>query len=475
MKKTVGLLIPVLLIIISCSPRINPEKPSFTVDDSQLDSLPNSEINIPIQVNLKPVYTMAEKSVDTLFTSPNYPDEWLYEGCDVRYKYSFRRSPLQIKASGTVLDLGFTGYYKIIGSTRVCVNGTAMSPWTPPCRCGFNEPERKVKVSFSNSVFVLPDYKVRLNFKRNEPEPLDKCEVCFWGTDITKQVIKGLKLELDAAKTNLDASYGMIDLRPKFLQVWDQLNKAYDLHGMGWLQINPRQFRLNNLFARNDSLLIFLGLTARPVIRFEKSVTPPQSMPNMGSMAGYSGFSIFLDAVLNYDSLTNILNRQLAGKQFEFDKGPVKKTFIIDECRLYGSGSDKFIIRVKFSGTNSGTVYLIGKPVYDNSTQVIEIKDIDFDIRSKNALLKAADWLFNKRISSEIAKQTRFELASYIDTARVNINRQLNREWVKGIRSYGLMNELRLIGIFPAKEALIIRSNCTGELSIKVESIDFSL
>jgi hypothetical protein len=198
-------------------------------------------------------------------------------------------------------------------------------------------------------------------------------------------------------------------------------------------------------------------------------------MPQMGSFSRYAGFSIFLDAVLNYDSLTNILNGKLSGKRFELDKGPVRKTFIIDECKLYGSGDDKFIIRVNFSGTNSGTIYFVGKPVYDNATHIIEVKDIDFDIRSKNALLKAADWLFNKRISNEIAKYTRFDLSSFIDSAKININKQLNREWVKGIRSNGSMNVINLIGIYPMKDQLIIRSNCTGDLSIKVESIDFSL
>jgi hypothetical protein len=85
-------------------------------------------------VNLKPMFLMAEKSVDTIFTSPNYPDGWMQEGCDTRYKYSFRRSPLKMVGSGNTLTIGFTGFYKIIGSTRVCVNGTVVSPWTPACK-----------------------------------------------------------------------------------------------------------------------------------------------------------------------------------------------------------------------------------------------------------------------------------------------------------------------------------------------------
>src|SRR5215210_5773870 len=88
----------------SSAQKINPANPDLSPGNFRLDSLPNSEINIPIQVNLRSMFQMAEKSVDTIFTSPNYPDGWMQEGCDTRFKYSFRRSPLQFKGTGTSLN-----------------------------------------------------------------------------------------------------------------------------------------------------------------------------------------------------------------------------------------------------------------------------------------------------------------------------------------------------------------------------------
>src|SRR5438034_5513665 len=369
-RKEIFFSLAIIFFLASCSHKINPAKPILPQTNFRLDSLPNSEINIPIRINLQPVYAMAEKNVDTVFTSPNYPDDWMEDGCDTRYKYIFRRGPLEMKASGTSLNLGFTGYYKIIGSTRVCVKGTVISPWTPPCKCGFIEPERRVNVSFTNSLSVLPDYKVKLSIKRNEPQPLDKCEVCFWGQDITKQVLKGLTTELDAAKEDMQVHYGIVDLKPRFQQVWNQLNKVYAIYGMGWLQINPQKIRINNLFAQSDSLNVYLGLSAKPVISFEKPPEQTSSVLNIGDFSHRTGFNIFLDAVLNYDSLGNILNQQVVGKQFNFNKGPVKKTFIIKDCKLYGSGNEKLIIKVKFSGTDDGIIYFVGNPVYDKETHI---------------------------------------------------------------------------------------------------------
>src|ERR1700738_2685316 len=152
-----------LFFFSSCSKKIIAEKPDLSRTQFHLDTLPESQINIPIQIYLKPIYSFAEKAVDTVFTSADWPEGWVQEGCDTRYRYIFRRGPLQIKTSGAVLGLGFTGYYKIIGSTRVCVNGVAISPWTPPCRCGFSEGERRVNVTFLNSFAILPNLKANLS------------------------------------------------------------------------------------------------------------------------------------------------------------------------------------------------------------------------------------------------------------------------------------------------------------------------
>ncbi len=469
------LLATLFISLLTSAQKINPEKPDLSPENFKLDSLPASDLNIPIQVNLKPFYAMAEKSVDTLFTSPKYPDDWVYDGCDTRYKYSFRRSKLQMTGSGNSLTIGFMGYYQIVGSTRLCVSGTAVSPWTPACRCGFNEPERRVNVSFTNSLNVSPDYKIGLAVKRNEPQALDKCEVCFWGQDITSSVLSGLTKELDASKKDMEKQYGSVDMKPRFQQVWDQLNKVYNLNGLGWLQINPQKARVNNLYISKDTLNVFLGLSAKPIVSFERPVEKRTSIPNLAPFSKQQGFSIFLDAVLSYDSLSMLMSQNVKGREFDFKKGFIKKKFIIDECKVYGGGFDKLIIKINFSGTNTGVVYLTGRPVYDVENRRIEVKDIDFDIKSKNILLGSADWLFDKKITKEISEQARFDLGQYIDTAKVNMNQQLNQEWIKGIRSTGNIKDIKLIGIYPMQQHLVIRSNCTGNLAVKVESINFTL
>ena len=77
--------------------------------------------------------------------------------------------------------------------------------------------------------------------------------------------------------------------------------------------------------------------------------------------------------------------------------------------------------------------------------------------------LNTSEWLFSRRIINEISKYTRFDLNSYIDSAKLSINQQLNHEWIKGISSFGQINDIQLIGIYPLGQSLVIRSNCTGD------------
>ncbi len=460
-----------VIILTSCSKKIIPEKPELARTNFNLDSLPESDINIPVQIALKPIYAIAEKNVDTLFTSPNWPNDWVQDECDVRYKYSFRRGPLQMSAAGTNLSLAFTGFYKIIGSTRVCVNGTVVSPWTPACSCGFDEGERKVNVSFNNSLTITPDLKAKLTIKPGEPKAIDKCTVCFWGQDITKEVVNGLKAQLDTAKRDIEKTFGNYDLRPKLQLLWNELNKAYNLNGMGWLLINPQKIRLNNLYAQNDSLNIFLGLSAKPVVSFEKLQDKVANVPNISDFSKRNGFNIFLDAILNYDSLSNIANSKMKDQRFDVAAG---KYIIVKNIELYGVDNANLIVKVDFEGSQKGTFYLTGKPAYDVASKTIEIKDLDFDIRSKNMLLKTAEWLFSKKIINELKKNTKFDLNTYMASAITSMNQQLNKEWVKGISSTGNIDELKIIRFYPLREHLIIRSNCSGSLSVKADVSNFS-
>jgi hypothetical protein len=438
-------------------------------------SLAESQIDIPISIDLKPFYAVAEKNIETVFTSPNYPNDWVLADCGTRYKYHFRRSPLQMTMSGTTLRLAFLGYYQIIGSTRVCANGTVLSPWTPACRCGFDEPERRVQIAFISNFSLMRNYILKTTIVRHEPKAFDKCEVCFWGKDITSTVINGIKQELDASKRAMEDSFGILSLRPYMQRVWNQLSETYAIPNIGYFSLQPTKLRINNMNAKNDMLNISIGLSATPVISFVKPEETVSVLPDVSKEKHTPGFNIFLEAALQYDSLSRVLNGYMAGKRFEVTEGLFKKHIVVQDVSVSGTDDGDLLIRMQFTGSFNGTALFTGKPLYKAETNSLEVKDLDYDLQTKNLFLKTAKWLFNKRIVDELKKYTSFELSSYYDTAATTINSWLNREWTKGIKGAGKVQSLKLIHVQALPQHLLLRSNCSGTLAIAVSEIELDL
>jgi hypothetical protein len=436
-----------------------------------IDSLPESQIDIPIQINLKPIYAIAEKNVDTVFTSVNYPDGWVQSDCATRYKYKFRRSPLKMSMNGTTLNLGFTGYYQIIGSTRACVGTTVISPWTPSCRCGFDEPERKVQVGFTSTFNLLSNHILQTKILLGEPKALDKCEVCFWGQDVTTSVMDGLKAELDLSKKIMEDSFGKFNLRPYLQRAWNMLSDVYYLPGVGYFNLHPKRLRMNQINAKNDLLNINIGLSATPRVSFARTDAIPTAVPDLGTVATPGGFNIFLEAALQYDSLSKVMNGMLSGKKFDLNDGLFKKHIIIKETVVSGDTTGNMRIKVDFTGSFNGTAWFTGKPEYNPETKTVEIRELDYELDTKNLLLITAKWLFNKRIVSELKKYTSFELSNYYQLASASLNEWLNKEWTPGVKGQGMVNELKLTTVTALPEHLLIRSNCQGKLSVVVNNI----
>lgn len=462
--------IAVFLFLLLAAGALRAQKTASRVS---IDSLPESVIDIPIQVNLKPIYALAEKNVDTVFTSPNYPDDWVQADCATRYKYHFRRSPLKMSVKGTTLSLGFTGFYQIVGSTRVCAGGTVLSPWTPGCRCGFDEPERRVNIGFTSAFQLRPNYVLNARISRSEPQALDKCEVCFWGQDITKDVMTGLKAELDASKKAMEDSFGNLNLRPYMQRAWNMLNDVYAIPNVGFFSLHPKKLRMQNINAQNDLLNINIGITATPVVSFARPAPQPSVIPDLSTANNPGGFNVYLEAALQYDSLSKVLNGYLENKRFDVSEGLFARHIIVKNTQVSADTVGNLLIQVDFTGSFDGTAYFTGKPHYNPEKKTIEVEELDYDLKTRNLLLKTAKWLFNKKIVSELKKYTVFDLSQYYDTASRTLNDWLNREWTPGIRGTGSVSELKLTALHALPEHLLIRSNCAGKLGVTVSEIRF--
>ena len=75
------------------------------------------------------------------------------------------------------VNIAFKGNYQIAGSKTVCAFDRQVSPWVSGS-CGFgNEPMRKVDITISSFLELLPQYQVRTTTKVDNIIAQDKCVV----------------------------------------------------------------------------------------------------------------------------------------------------------------------------------------------------------------------------------------------------------------------------------------------------------
>ncbi|MBL7726737.1 MAG: DUF4403 family protein, partial [Dinghuibacter sp.] len=197
------------------------------------------------------------------------------------------------------------------------------------------------------------------------------------------------------------------------------------------------------------------------------------TLPPLKGGVDTGGFKVYADLHLAYDSLSQVLNRYLAGTRIETEKGPLKKKYIdVDAASVLASGGNRLTLKVKVSGSVNGTVYLTGKPVTD-AQGWLTVQELDYDIATRNLLLGTAEWMLNKKITRKLNEMARFELNAYLQRFQQTMSQALNRDWGKGIRSTGRVNQFAVAEILPQPGYLFIRLLATGNMQLNLDELSF--
>ncbi len=448
---------------------LNPPRPDTTNRIAIINNtLLQSEIDIPLRMDLRPVYEFANRMIDTLYTSPNYPTEWVMQGCDTRYQYRFVRGPLQFKAVNNLLYVSFSGYYGLRGSTRVCTS-IGNTPWTPACSCGFGtEKPRRIDAGFVIQLKVLPDYKLGVQVNRSNPVPVDKCEVCFFAKDVTQSVVTQLRAELDSSISSFQRQLGTFSLRPYMQIAWDSLQAPYAMQTFGFLDVQPSALRIGQVQLRNDSLYASIGLSARPELKpvpnSEKKPLPP-----LTDFVQRSGFRLYVAQSLPYNYLSSIANAQMAGKEFQAGKGLFKKTVRVDSVELLGDTLNVFL-KLYVSKSAKGVFYLQGTPRWQPEKQELVLENLDFHVDSRQWLLRSASWLLDGAITQKLNEYARFNLSEKSTALVQSIASQMNRNIYPGINSKGFISRMSVDKIEAVNDGIFVQGAAEGRLWLDVDA-----
>ena len=452
----------ILLIFVQCR-SINPAVPEKNVAFIPTLIQKESTVYVPIKINLLPYLKDTEKSLPKTFTGK----EEICSG--VSYSYKFDRNPIQFECKGKELYYEVDGKYSL--KLNYCPECTYLFKDKGSClvpriyfSCGIGEEMRRVTVGYATQFKITPEFRFKTTTELRKFETIDPCEISVFNYDATKKLREELTIELKELEKVIDKEIELIDIRSEIEEVWKVMNAQTSLGRYGYLKIHPKSISLGDIQFTNNTAFLDLNLTIQPIITTFPSEISSVKLPKLSDHQRAKGFDINLDIVASYDSLSAILSENLVGKSMEIKKNEV----IFGKMSVEGALNDQLILKVAFGGKRQGELYLLGTPKFDAEKQEISFPDLEFDLRTKNVLLKSAKWLFNSKITDMLRLNAQYNLKPQLEEMKKIVQKVMNREIEKGVTLSGKVETISLQGIYPGFSSLTIRVNSKGELSLSM-------
>lgn len=451
-----------LSILFSCK-SIEPVVPETQLEKVPEISTRESTLSLPIKVDLQPYLNQTEKSLPRTFSGKE-------EHCEgVSYSYKFTREPIQFSGKGEYLSYDVDGKYLL--NLNYCPDCTSLFDSKGTCvipriyaSCGVGEPMRRVSVAYTTQFKISPDFKFKTSTQLTKFHTIDPCEITVFSYDATDKLRKEVTTVLKDLEKDIDQQIAAINIRSEIEEVWELLATPTSLGQYGFFTAYPKAVSLSEIRFDKKVAHLDVNLTFTPKISTHQPEIVIPKLPNLSEHKAHNGFNIDVDIVAGYDSLSSILTNELKGKSVTIKNNQV----IFTAIEIHGASNKQLNLKVDFEGKRQGTLYLVGTPVFDSAAQKIYFPDLTFDLKTKDALLKSAKWMFNSKITNMLREFAVFDLTPHLDEMKQMLQKEMNRELKKGVKLFGNVNELRLVGMYPQLNQLIIRINSTGDLKLSM-------
>lgn len=307
---------------------------------------------------------------------------------------------------------------------------------------------------------------------------VDAFELVDLGGDLEMDIM-GMEVDLTGmlqqqirkwGQENLVQKPSVFTLKPIIELAWAQAGKPILLEYQGIQKaysIQPQNVLLNDFFDPQGNLNLWLGMNGA-IASHPADAAPSRPFPLpplISNQDSSNHFEIILPFSLSYSEIDRLLTENLVGKTFRIDK---KTTFIGSNLRTQSLGQSlgvtmDFIAQKENGKEISGELFLVGKPEYDQKTESIVFRQIDFDLSSDSFQANTGAGLKRKKIIRQMEKQAKFPIGEIVDGSIASIQDRLGLK--TPIANFQIIDlEVMPSGFYPQKESLLIHLKGTGQI-----------
>ena len=195
------------------------------------------------------------------------------------------------------------------------------------------------------------------------------------------------------------------------------------------------------------------------------------NLPNASYINNATGdFVISLINDMTYEEAGKIATQYLVGQTFNSSNG--KKKIHIDSISIYGGG-ENLIVKTKVSGNVNGFIYLKGKPTYDSISQTIYLKNLDYSVETKNAMIKTGNWILKSTLTKRMQEALRYSVAADMAEIKKQVNSYIGTYNIsKNVSIKAHVIDLEPKQIFVTQESIKAVVYATGTMNMSVKGLD---
>lgn len=427
-----------------------------------VSSPPVSELFIPVELSVVELENMMNQQLSGVI----YEDTDFSDDVVMRIE---KLSPIKIKMNGELIE--YTVPVKIWSKAAWEFN-----------QFGFKlkdmyEGDCSLSMTFSTKIELNPFWELRPTTQLKNYEWIVKptitkgqitIPVAFVADKLIKAQEKVITQQID------DQIKSQVPVRKYVEEAWQSMHQPIQLYDdpITWLMITPKNILITPLKGDDKSLKAFIKVEAftetqvgkKPVIKYA-------NLPNVSYTNDHAGaFVITVVNGIDYEDASKVVTQHLKGETFTSSNG--KKKVTVDSIRLFGNG-DKLIIESHVSGSLKGTIYFSGIPTYDSTRQVIYMKNLDYELQTKNALAKTAGWLLKSILLKRMRESMVYDLKDDMKLLRQNIDESMNNfALTKQVTVKAMVKEMYPKTIFLTPESLKFVLYVSGDMQLLVQGLD---
>ncbi|WP_161889708.1 DUF4403 family protein [Pontibacter russatus] len=342
-------------------------------------------------------------------------------------------------------------------------------------------------IKTESSIRLTEDYRISTttsgDFEWGDTKPV--LELGPLKIGLARFVEPALRQQLSSLSKQLDKELQQhLDMKKYVADAWLLLQEPVKLDNAlnAWLTVQPQEVRMAPLSARSGNLHSRLGITSyiavatggKPQVQLNRNL-PKLIVDNRLT----DDIQIGLTATVPYAQASQLLQKQVANQTYKFDGG--KSQVTVKDASMTPNGEQLVLMldidgRTKaglFTKKLAGKIYLRGTPYYDAASASIRVRDVEYDLDTKDKLLNAADWLARNKFTEMIQQQVSIPVQQQLHDTKQLLQATLDRQGRvhESLLLRGSIQDITPENIYLTPEGIKAVVNATGSLTATVDKL----